>query len=383
MEALATAYPDRFSTDCRSLARPVASCALAMTTMAKVHDSATGAAAPCGEAKGEGEENEDGLLSRSGCAVTIEERNALELWVEMLGICLLPFCGSSGGGSRTTTRSGLAGAASGDDDNSRNPSGEHDNDPFDSDEEEEEEEEGGADDDEEEGNRMSGNVKVRSRWVAGWMRRAGVTLAEPLECPFDVQPGGRDEDLPVRLATLISYRAQVSFCLRTFLALLYSLWVKRVNGLSEPPTKGTLINFCRFFRDLPLLYRCPPAFSLPNLARQFTLPRATPPSGRCRCFSARVGVLPGHRPRRPRGLYGGRRRWRGRARWHCFREPRGGRGRDVFVPPVLGGNGAGEQRAGRVRQGSPGVAQGVRAGEKREVVLCRARPCCCCCVLRT
>lgn len=236
MEALATAYPARFSADCGSLARPVASCALVMTTTVEVHDSEIGVAVLCREAKVEGEENDDGLPSRSGRTITIEERNALELWVEMLGICLLPFCGS-GGGSWTTSRSGLAEAASGDDDNSRDPTGEHSDDPFDSDNEEEED---GADDDEEEGSRVSGDGKARSRWVAGWMRRAGVTFAEPLECPFDVRPGGRDEDLPVRLATLISYHAQVSFCFRIFLALFYSLWV-RVNGLiMRNPYKGNL-----------------------------------------------------------------------------------------------------------------------------------------------
>lgn len=139
----------------------------------------------------------------------------MELWVEMLGICLLPFCGS-GGGSRTTSRGALAEAPTGDDDNSGDPTGENDDDPFDSDDEEEE------DDDEEEGNGVSGDGKARSRWVAGWMRRAGVTLAESLECPFDVQPGGRDEDLPARLATLISHHAQVRFCSIIFLALFYA-----------------------------------------------------------------------------------------------------------------------------------------------------------------
>ncbi|CBN77464.1 expressed unknown protein [Ectocarpus siliculosus] len=235
MEALATAYPARFSADCRSLARPVASCVLVMTRTAKAHDSAIGVAVPCRETKGEGEENDDGFPSRSGRTITIEERNALELWVEMLGICLLPFCGS-GGGSRTTSRSGLGEATSGDDDNSRDPSGEHGDDPFDSDNEEEED---GTDDDEEDGSRVSGDGKARSRWVAGWMRRAGITLAEPLECPFDVRPGGRDEDMPVRLATLISYHAQAAASasrpasvssLATVLAVLVAFTVAGADG---------------------------------------------------------------------------------------------------------------------------------------------------------
>ncbi|CAB1115581.1 unnamed protein product [Ectocarpus sp. CCAP 1310/34] len=239
MEALATAYPARFSADCRSLARPVASCVLVMTTMAEVHDSAKGVAVPCREDKGEGEENDDGLPSKSGRTITIEERNALELWVEMLGICLLPFCGS-GGGSRTASRSGLAEAASGDDEIYRDPSGEHGDDPFDSDNEEEED---GADDDEEEGSRVSGDGKARSRWVAGWMRRAGVTLAEPLECPFDVWPGGGDEDLPVRLATLISYHAQAAASasrpasvssLATVLAVLVAFTAAGADGEDGP-----------------------------------------------------------------------------------------------------------------------------------------------------
>ncbi|CAN0013817.1 unnamed protein product [Ectocarpus sp. 12 AP-2014] len=239
MEALATAYPARFSADCRSLARPVASCVLVMTTAANVHDSVLGVVVPCREAKGEGEENDDGLPFRSERTFTIEERNALELWVEMLGICLLPFCGS-GGGSQITSRSGLAEAASGDDEISHDPSGEHGDYPFDSDNEEEED---GADGDEEEGSRVSGDGKARSRWVAGWMRRAGVTLAEPLECPFDVRPGGGDEDLPVRLATLISYHAQAAASasrpasvssLATVLAVLVAFTAAGADGEDGP-----------------------------------------------------------------------------------------------------------------------------------------------------
>lgn len=157
----------------------------------------------------------DGTLS-----VTIEERKALELWVDMLGICLLPFCGGGSGGDTSSARrqSDAKDGQVGNSGTSNGHSQSHDprvgdreeaDDPFDSDSDEEEDDVDDHDDAEGKSRGSEGEGKPRPGWVAGWMRRAGVTVAGPLECPLDVRPGGRDEELPCRLAALIACNAKV------------------------------------------------------------------------------------------------------------------------------------------------------------------------------
>lgn len=119
----------------------------------------------------------------------IRERKALERWVDMFGICLLPFCAGSTTGRR------LQGASA------QCVAGEFDSDS-DEDSEVEDEDDGFTD------------GQARSEWVSGWLRRAGVAGTEPLECPFDVQTGGCDERLAHCLAAHIVSHAKVTFFLR-------------------------------------------------------------------------------------------------------------------------------------------------------------------------
>ncbi|CAM9701088.1 unnamed protein product [Scytosiphon promiscuus] len=180
MEALATAFPGQFSADCQSLARPVVSCLL--KAMAAHGGKSAG---------GGGGTVQSSSAGTSNVSVTVEERRALELWVEMLGICLLPFCGSGSGG-RTISGSDQSGAnksKSPIDGGTVNKGDSRSHHPRSR----------GSD---------GGEGRSRSGWVAGWMRRAGVAVAGPLECPLDVRPGGRDEDLPCRLAALIASHAK-------------------------------------------------------------------------------------------------------------------------------------------------------------------------------
>lgn len=256
MEALATAHPARFSAECHSLARPVASCVLAMmengaAAAAEIPfpDANNGDETPQTEpfaATKEGENDENSgnscaskghvaaaqqTLSGNGNAAAIENRKALDLWVDMLGICLLSFCKISGGGG---CRGGGAvsgnqrnGASNGSDSNNEPAAAVaasataasadtvQGNDPFDSDSDSEEEEEEKEDADSGDGGRNveDGFSDGGKGWVAGWwMRRAGSALAVPLECPFDVQPGREDEELPRRLAAFIAVNAKVRSC---------------------------------------------------------------------------------------------------------------------------------------------------------------------------
>ncbi len=202
------------------MARPVASCVLLMKleeANAKQNrdgdgaspDSTPALAETGGDCCAEGAEAAPPpSASGNALAIEVEERKTLELWFDMLGICLLPFCSGSGsGGGRTSGTStpaqpdaAAAAAAAG-------AEQANDGDPFDSDSDDEDEEDDENDGDD--GGGGAGGGKTRSGWVAGWMRRAGVALAEPLECPFEIRSGGRDEDLPCRLAALAASHAQV------------------------------------------------------------------------------------------------------------------------------------------------------------------------------
>ena len=249
MEALATAFPARFSAECRSLATPVASCAQQLMVAHATRSAVPGGAIADGEADAkeqqsvaaessppppppvartssgpsaapaedeeektagggrDGGENGDGavpspppVVAGGRNSLAIEERRAMELWVDMLGICLLPFCGSGGGADGSVAAKGINGGPS-----AAAAGSEHADDPLDTDSEDEDDE----DADDEGGGDGEGGGKARAGWVTGWMRRAGVTLTEPLACPLDIQPGGRDEELPRRLTVLTASHAKV------------------------------------------------------------------------------------------------------------------------------------------------------------------------------
>eukprot|EP00903_Cladosiphon_okamuranus_P014724 g13644.t1 len=250
MEALATTAPARFSAECQSLAMPVASCAQQLMMAHGTGAAVSGRAIADGEAdikkenqsvaaessspppppvavSGPGSspapseeeeiaaESEDGRNNDCGAAqlpaaaaasgrtsLAIEERRAMELWVDMLGICLLPFC-SAGGGAAPAGQGGPSTAGE----------SEQFDDPLESDSEDEDYEDADGGDDE--GNSGGGGGGLpgggrRAGWVAGWMQRAGVSLAKPLECPFDVKPRGRDEELPFQLAVLAASHAKAA-----------------------------------------------------------------------------------------------------------------------------------------------------------------------------
>ena len=221
MEALATAHPARFSAGCQSLATHAA--AVLMRAAAGTEAGGTEISRASVDknvvesvANGNAETDVDAALSANGNAETdvdavpsangnaetgvdaapsasgIEERKTVELWVDMLGICLLPFCGGSTRGSSANGRP------------FRGSADREQADGFYSDSDSDDESGGG--------DRGGGFVhgKARSGWVAGWMRRAGMAGAEAPECPFDLQPGGRDEGLPLRLAVMIASRAKVT-----------------------------------------------------------------------------------------------------------------------------------------------------------------------------
>lgn len=193
MEALATARPALFSAECRSLTRPVATVLQhAMPLHATTQESPAAAInTPDDGAGSVSGENED--AARVRIADGIEERKTLDLWVDMLGISLLPFCGGRDGSSTSSRRrrSQPQGPTEG---------GEADASDGDSD---------GDSSDEEDGGNSDADAHARSGWVGGWMRRAGVAGTEPPECPFDFSDGGADQGLPCRLAAFIASRAEV------------------------------------------------------------------------------------------------------------------------------------------------------------------------------
>lgn len=161
-----------------------------------------------GNGRGDGDGAVQPAPVSGGNSLVIEERRAMELWVDLLGICLLPFC-SGGGEAAKAQRNGEPPAAAA----TAAADAERADDPLDSEDEDEDEDEEDGDDQDNDldwnGRGAPGGGRARSGWVAGWMRRAGVSLAKPLECPFDIQPGGRDEELPRRLAVLTASHAKV------------------------------------------------------------------------------------------------------------------------------------------------------------------------------
>lgn len=443
MEALATANPTRFSEECQSLARPVASCVLLMME----NGAAAAAAVPVPDANGEEEEtpetepsatgtdekcSENGgkfaanrhtaagqqALSANGNAAAIEERKALELWVDLFGICLLPFCnscssgGRRGGGGGSNNEPGAAGADAG------APDAVQGNDPFDSDSdsdnEEEEEEEGadGGDDAETSGGGFSGGGNASSGRVAGrWMRRSGSALAEPLECPLDVRPGGQDEELPRRLAAFIAAHAKVQnscnfffvFVNRVCTAVRGRLFWGSLRGknscaclLCLCPCLCVVCVLCVFSCSLSFVvfrHAEPASFWRKKLLNYTTHavfvhtyvrerqvppysihpPLSTPHSpshaGRGDGFSPGVCVFHGNGPHGTGSLYC----WcccsfwwydGGRARRCPFLEPLGRRRGGVCVPDVPVRGDPRQQRAGGVRESCPDVAQGVGAGRR-------------------
>ena len=209
MEALATARPARFSAGCQSLAAHAAAVLMrAVAGGGETESSTTLVDEDAAESvtNGNAETDVGAAPSANGNAETgvhaapsasaIEERESLDRWVDMLGICLLPFCGGSAGDSRANEKP-FQDSADGE---------QADGFYSDSDGDDTDDESGGSD----RGNGFA-HGKARSGWVAGWMRRAGMAGAETPECPFDLQPGGRDEGLPLRLAVMIASRAKVTF----------------------------------------------------------------------------------------------------------------------------------------------------------------------------
>lgn len=204
MEALATARPAYFSTACQSLARHVADIFLARAS----RSASTSANNEAFSTTGVDATEQFGTIDEqnspaSGIPLSEEldptddddnltlasdlvKRKELELWADMLGMCLLPFC------TRDTTARKI----------NENRAQEA-SDEFDSE----------SDEDEEEGSVGDGfaDGKARSGWVAGWMRRAGAssTGAEPLKCPFDVREGGEDAGFSSRLASVIVSHTKV------------------------------------------------------------------------------------------------------------------------------------------------------------------------------
>ena len=108
--------------------------------------------------------------SKGGRPPTVgrEERKALELWTEMVGICLLPFCGDG-------ELIGELDVSHEDDDDSE------------------------VEDDQDE------VAEGRAGAVMGsWRVLQRARGADPQECPFNVQPGGEQEDLPLRLVEAVA-----------------------------------------------------------------------------------------------------------------------------------------------------------------------------------
>lgn len=176
MESLATARPERFAADCQSLGTPVA--AVLMHEAMPSKDTSD-------EQASSGHNGHHGTnispKDQSGAAVRVN------LWVDLLGICLLPFCAGDGGQTQSV--------------DDRNQQGE-----FDSDDDTDSDDEGDS-----LGHGLPSG-RMRSGWVRGSLRRAEEASSgvEPLECPFDCRPGGKDAELTVRLTGLVSSYVKVT-----------------------------------------------------------------------------------------------------------------------------------------------------------------------------
>lgn len=186
MEALATALPDRFASDCRSLAPPIA--AVLLRIVSSYPDSSKSAPETAVDDGGEADSPEKAEVSISlrSPAGESKDRKSLEMWTKMLGICLLPFCGD---GYRSLGR------GSADREMRRDFEGSDDDCDY-IDEE---------DDADENAREWVGLGRV------GWwaLQRARGARVEPPECPFDFYPGGDQEDLPCRLASIVSSLVEV------------------------------------------------------------------------------------------------------------------------------------------------------------------------------
>lgn len=180
METLATTRPVRFAADCQSVAPSVTTLLLRQIAASSGPESEN---SPAVDNQYDAEESLADGLSTQASAV-------LELWIDLLGLCLLAFC--------TVTEDRQQDAAE-----QRNSQEESDCDDDDSDT-----------DSEDEGEPLNHDLssgRARSGWVTRWIRRAGKGRAseEPPGCPFDFGSDGRDADVPVGLAGLISGRVKV------------------------------------------------------------------------------------------------------------------------------------------------------------------------------
>lgn len=190
MEALATTLPNRFASDCQSLAPLIAAVLLRMVSpypdsSKSISETAVDGSGGVGSPEKAAASN--GLRSPAGES---EDRKSLELWTEMLGICLLPFCGpGSGDGYRSLGRGGTDREMRGDIE--------------------------GSDDDCDISDVEDDAGENAGEWVGpgrvGWwaLQRAREARIAPSECPFDFHPGGDQEDLPCRLASIVASLVEV------------------------------------------------------------------------------------------------------------------------------------------------------------------------------
>lgn len=197
VEALATNRPVRFSNDCQSLATPVAgllirAAALSIENMSEEPpaDGVTESEATAsGRRSDAGASSIDGHADQSSTAKDnndLPPRVTLELWIDLLGLCLLPFCCGNGDRAQDATR--------------QHKIVEYDNDDD-------------TDSDGEEGDTADefGGGWGGSGWVARRVRRAGQATGEmALQCPFDWGPGGVDSAMPRCLAVLIAAHVKVT-----------------------------------------------------------------------------------------------------------------------------------------------------------------------------
>lgn len=188
--------PDRFASDCQSLAPRIA--AVLLRIVPPYSDSSE----PSPETTVDDDGHRADSPEKAEASITVrspagesKDRKSLELWTEMLGISLLPFCGTvSGDDYRSLGRGGA-------------------------DREMRRDFEGSDDDcnyiDEEDDADENGGEWVRLGRVGWWaLQRARGARVEPPECPFEFYPGGSQEDLPCRLASITSSLVKVEMLLQ-------------------------------------------------------------------------------------------------------------------------------------------------------------------------
>lgn len=169
LEALASSDLQRFSENCASLLGPVAAVVMRPPPTEDAEEVA--------DAEWVG-------VSREG-SVPVEAVSKLRPWVELLKVCLVPFCSLPPGAGKRDGRS-EAGALQGHGSDSEDEDGDGDG-------------------------QESTNQEARSAWLTAWAERTAVRdPAGTLRFPLPWQEGGLEEDAPAGLAASISRLTEVS-----------------------------------------------------------------------------------------------------------------------------------------------------------------------------